>query len=53
MNLDELNEYEKMTWETSSYELENAVEDLVTEVKRLRSYIHKLRLQVDYLADEG
>ena len=36
MNLGDLNEYEKMTWETSSYELENAVEDLLAEVKRLR-----------------
>ena len=35
MNLDDLAAYEKMTWETSSYELENAVEDLVAEVKRL------------------
>jgi hypothetical protein len=36
MNLDE---YEKMTWETPSDELDDAVEDLLAEVKRLREAI--------------
>jgi len=30
------NEYEKMTWETPSDELEDAVGNLLAEVKRLR-----------------
>jgi hypothetical protein len=37
--------YEKMTWETPSDELEDAVENLLAEVKRLR-YI------VDSIPDE-
>jgi hypothetical protein len=32
----ELTEYEKMTWETPSDELEDAKDNLITEVKRLR-----------------
>ena len=38
MNLDE---YEKMTWETPSDELDDAVEDLLAEVKRLREWIEQ------------
>ena len=37
MNLDE---YEKMTWETPSDELDDAVEDLLAEVKRLHYWIY-------------
>ena len=30
-----------------------AAPDLLAEVKRLRAYIHRLRLRIDHLADEG
>ena len=33
----DIDAYEKMTWETPSDELEDAVENLLAEVKRLRS----------------
>ena len=35
--------YEKMTWETPSDELEDAVENLLAEVKRLREQYTELR----------
>ena len=35
--------YEKMTWETPSDELEDAVENLLAEVKRLREVIKKIK----------
>ena len=34
--------YENMTWETPSDELEDAVENLLAEVKRLREEISRL-----------
>ncbi len=36
--------YENMTWETPSDELEDAVENLLAEVKRLREENHVLRM---------
>tara|TARA_R110002050_G_scaffold56857_2_gene127902 strand:+ start:22 stop:210 length:189 start_codon:yes stop_codon:yes gene_type:complete len=36
------NEYEKMTWETPSDELEDAVGNLLAEVKRMREGIEKI-----------
>jgi|TARA_R100000482_G_scaffold89983_1_gene36830 hypothetical protein len=36
--------YEEMTWETPSDELEDAVENLLAEVKRLREENHILRM---------
>lgn len=44
----ELTEYEKMTWKTPSDELEDAIDDLITEVKRLQKtvdYIKQLILR--------
>lgn len=32
----DLTEYEKMTWKTPSDELKDAIDDLITEVKKLR-----------------
>jgi len=36
-----IEEYEKMNWKTPSDELEDAVENLVAEVKKLREVIRK------------
>ena len=41
------NKYEEMTWETPSDELEDAVENLLAEVKRLRE---KNKKQLDVLS---
>ena len=35
-------EYEKMTWETPSDELEDAVKNLLAEVERLREEVYDL-----------
>ena len=35
----DIDAYEKMTWETPSDELEDAVENLLAEVKRLRDMV--------------
>jgi len=38
--------YEEMTWETPSDELEDAVENLLAEVKRLRKEINQLPIDL-------
>ena len=57
MGLD-LTEYEKMTWKTPSDELEDAIDDLITEVKWLREkiseicdYFHHTILEADGFMD--
>ena len=38
----DIDEYEKMTWETPSDELEDAVQNLLAELKRLRERLDKV-----------
>jgi len=45
--------YEKMTWETPSDELEDAVENLLAEVKRLREDIEGYKAIWNYLDPKG
>jgi metal-responsive CopG/Arc/MetJ family transcriptional regulator len=45
-------EYEKMTWETPSDELEDAVENLLAEVKELRRQIKTAQGVLEYLYDD-
>ena len=43
--------YEKMTWETPSDELEDAVENLLAEVKRLRKQLSEAENVIQYALD--
>lgn len=43
----DIDTYENMTWETPSNELEDAVENLLAEVKRLRKEINTLNEIID------
>ena len=43
----DIDKYEEMTWETPSDELEDAVENLLAEVKRLRERNYKLERFVE------
>ena len=44
--------YKNMTWETPSDELEDAVENLLAEVERLREYKNKLEYALDLCASK-
>lgn len=52
MNTDELAIYEQMTVMTPSDELEDAVENLLAEVKRLREQLDNARHWVSLYEDE-
>ena len=49
----DIDKYEKMTWETPSDELEDAVENLLAEVKRLREDIEGYKAIWNYLDPKG
>ena len=47
-----LDEYEKMTWKTPSDELDDAVEDLLAEVKRLRGLLLEIWKHANECSEE-
>ena len=49
----DIDKYEEMTWETPSDELEDAVENLLAEVKRLNKVVTMLKKNGLWVSQEG